>query len=86
MHPAGPAAHSEYTDAAASALPFDPTLDGGLPHPELARATRGPAAFLGFDQGTTESYVRATDDLQTNDFGDFYAQESISVRSGTRIR
>ena len=74
----------QYLEASASALAFDPPIDMGVPHPELARAPRQPSAFLGFDESTTELYIRATNDLQTNDFGDFYTQQAISVKSGTR--
>jgi hypothetical protein len=74
----------QYVEASASALAFDPPLDMGVPHPELARAPRQPSVFLGFDESTTELYIRATNDLQTNDFGDFYTQQSFSVKSGTR--
>ena len=77
---------ARYSEAPASALVFDPPLDRGVPHPELARAPRQPSAFLGFDQGTTEFYTTATDNLQTDAFGDFYTQESLSIRSGTRYR
>ena len=79
-HPAPP----QYVEASASALAFDPPFDIGVPHPELARAPRQPSVFLGFDESTTELYIRATNDLQSNDFGDFYTQQAISVKSGTR--
>lgn len=73
-------------EASASALAFAPPVDEGAVHPEFARAPRQPAAFMGFDEPSSEFYLRATSDLQTNDFGDFYAQQSFSVRSGTRYR
>jgi len=74
----------QYLEASASALAFDPPIDEGAVHPEFARAPRQPSAFLGFDEPSSEFYLRATSDLQTNDFGDFYAQQSLSVKSGTR--
>jgi hypothetical protein len=76
----------QYTEASASALAFDPPIDEGAPHPEFARAARQPSVFLGFDEPSSEFYLRATSDLQTNVFGDFYAQQSLSVKSGTRSR
>ena len=76
----------QYLEAGASALAFDPPIAIGTANPELARAGRGPSAFLGFDEPTTELYYTATDDLQTNDWGNFYTQESFSVRSGYRTR
>lgn len=81
-----PAPPVQYVEASASALAFDPPLDMGVPHPEFARGPRQPSAFLGFDESTSELYIRATNDLQTNDFGDLYTQQSISVKSGTRYR
>jgi hypothetical protein len=82
-----PRAKSEpvYLDAPSSALVFDLPMDRGMMHPELARAGRGPAAFLGFDLPTTESYITATDSIST-ELGDFHLQESVVVRSGSRIR
>lgn len=74
-----------YLDAPSSALVFDLPMDRGMMHPELARAGRQPAAFLGFDLPTTESYITATDSIST-ELGDFHTQESVVVRSGSRIR
>ena len=79
-----PAPPPQYVEASASALAFDPPIDMGVPHPELARAPRQPSVFMGFDEATTELYIRATNDLQTNDFGDFYTQQAVTVKSGTR--
>ena len=75
-----------YSEAPASALVFEPPIAVGLPHPELARAPRQQSAFLGFDEGSTEYYFSATDDLQTNDFGDFYTHQSLSFKTGIRSR
>ena len=81
-----PPAHPEYVEASASALAFDPPIDEGAVHPEFARAPRQPSAFLGIDEPSSEIYLRATSDLQSNNLGDFYAQQSFSVKSGTRYR
>lgn len=78
-----PPVHPEYEEAASSALAFDLPADRGVMHPELARAGREQAAFLGFDLPGVESYTTATDTLST-DQGDFHIQESVSVKSGTR--
>lgn len=83
--PSPTAVPAGYSEASASALVFDLPIDGGMPHPELSRFGREPSAFLGFDQGATEYYTTATDNLQT-DMGDFYTQESVSIRTGTRSR
>ena len=74
-----------YTEAPSSALVFDLPLARDMAHPELARADRQPAVFMGFDLPTVESYITATDNLST-DLGDFHIQESVVVKSGTRLR
>lgn len=76
---------ASYTEAASSALVFDLPLDRGVAHPELARAGREAATFMGFDTQTAESYITATDNIST-DLGDFHTQESVVVKSGTRLR
>ena len=76
---------ASYSEAASSALVFDLPLDHGVAHPELARAGREAATFMGFDTQTAESYITATDNIST-DLGDFYTQESVVVKSGTRLR
>jgi len=60
-------------------------MDRGIPHPELTRAGRMASVFMGFDLPTTESYITATDAIST-ELGDFHTQESVSVKSGTRLR
>ena len=74
-----------YEERPASALVFDLPMDRGMAHPELARANRGNAAFLGFETQTTESYITATDTIST-ELGDFHTNESVTIKSGTRIR
>ena len=74
-----------FEERPASALVFDLPMDRGVAHPELARANRGNAAFLGFDTQTTESYITATDTIST-ELGDFHTNESVTIKSGTRIR
>ena len=75
----------DYEEAASSALVFDVPIDRGIPHPELARLGRTPSVFLGFDLPTTESFITATDAVST-ELGDFHTQESVSIKSGTRLR
>jgi len=75
-----------YTEAAASALAFDPPIAGGAVLPELARGPRAPSAFFGYTESTVELYTSATDDLRSNQFGDVYTQEAFSVKSGIRYR
>ena len=75
----------EYQEAASSALVFDLPMDRGNFHPELARAGRMNSVFMGFDLPTTECFITATDAVST-EFGDFINHETVSVKSGTRIR
>lgn len=91
---AGCASHEQPTPEArvagfeerpASALVFDLPMDRGMAHPELARANRGNAAFLGYDLPTIETYITASDTIST-ELGDFHTDESVTIRSGTRIR
>jgi hypothetical protein len=76
----------QYTEAASSALAFDPPIAEGAVHPEFARGPRASSAFFGYQESTSESYISATDDLQGNQWGDIYTKESISVKSGVRYR
>lgn len=75
-----------YDDATAAALAFDPPMTANSVHPELARGPREPAAVMGYDEATTESYTTVTDNLESSPFGDAYGKESVTVRSGTRTR
>jgi hypothetical protein len=75
-----------YSDAVASALVFDPPISEGIEHPELARGPRAPAAFFGYQDSTSEVYVSATDDLQSDQWNNTYTKESVSVKSGVRYR
>jgi len=76
----------DYTEASASALAFDPPIAEGAVHPELARGPRNASAVFGYQQSTVETYTSATDDQQTNLWGDFFIRESVSVKSGVNYR
>ena len=41
---------------------------------------------MGFEEENSEFHLRATNDLQTNTLGDFYTQQSFSVKSSARYR
>jgi hypothetical protein len=89
--PMQPSAHKavsqpEYSDAVAAALAVDPPLTANEQHPELARAPREPAAYLGYQDTTVEAHVTYTDNLESSPFGDAYAKESMTVKSNTRYR
>jgi hypothetical protein len=75
-----------YREASSAALVFDTPITEGQYHPELARAPRENAAYLGYQDTTVESYITATDDLQGGPWGDAYVKESITVKSGSRVR
>lgn len=77
---------TQYTEAAASALAFDPPLTANESHPELARAPRQAAAYLGYQDSTVEFSTSYTDNLESSPFGDAYAKESVTVKSNTRYR
>lgn len=76
----------DYVEATAAALAVDPPLTANQPHPELARAQREPAAYLGYQDSTVEAYTTYTDNLESSPFGDAYARESVTVKSNTRYR
>ena len=75
-----------YDDATAAALAFDPPMTANEFHPELARAPRENSAVLGYEDSTVESYTTVSDNLESSPFGDAYAKESVTVKSGTRSR
>lgn len=89
-HQAPPAAKAssepEYLEASAAALAVDPPLTANESHPELARAPREPAAYLGYQDSTVEYYASYSDNLESSPFGDAYARESVTVKSNTRYR
>jgi hypothetical protein len=79
-------AEREYTEASAAALAFDPPMTANAFHPELARGPREPSAILGYEDSTVESYTTVSDNLESSPFGDAYAKESVTVKSGNRSR
>jgi hypothetical protein len=87
-HPAATAVAPEprYDDATAAALAFDPPMTANEFHPELARGPRENSAVLGYEDSTVESYTTVSDNLESSPFGDAYAKESVTVKSGTRSR
>ena len=52
---------------AASALAFAPPITIGEPPIDLDRTARAPAAFFGYDEGSTEYYRLTVDDAQSFD-------------------
>jgi hypothetical protein len=83
--PAAAAPRGPYMEASASALAFEPPIAMGVAHPELARAPRQNSAFYGYQEQSTEYYVTAFADSQS-DWGDTYQRDAVSVRSGVRYR
>ncbi|HEY2585274.1 MAG TPA: hypothetical protein VGI81_05875 [Tepidisphaeraceae bacterium] len=65
---------------------MDPPLTANALHPELARAPRQAAAYLGYQDSTVEFYTAYTDNLESSPWGDAYAREAVTVKSNTRYR
>lgn len=80
------AAERIYDRATAAALVFDPPMTANEYHPELARGPREASAVIGYEDSTVESYSTVSDNLETSPYGDAYAKESVTVKSGTRYR
>jgi len=76
-------------DVAAAALVFDaPTAADEMPL-DLARGTRQPAAFVGYDQQTTTYSFVVTEDRQGNfnsNNGDHFWRRAFSARVGVSTR
>lgn len=66
----------------AAALAFAPPITMGEPALDLSRAGREPEAFLGFSQGTTDTYDVFQDDVQYTDPWTGGYRESFTERSG----
>jgi hypothetical protein len=66
-----------YAPANSTALSFDPPVLAGSPRLDLSRDGRGPAAFAGFNESTTEYYSLTT--------YDWYSDFAGNVGSGTFI-
>jgi hypothetical protein len=86
-HPTQPqaAALRTYAPSPATSLAFDPPGDVALP--ELSRDDRGPAAFAGFQDLTTEYYdVQTDDDQQYYTYPSSYERRVLSDRIGVLYR
>jgi hypothetical protein len=88
---------TEYESNASSVLVFDPPITRGAPRLDLARADRGPAAFVGYDEGVAEYFYRRVDDQQNyNNFGNWgagfgtddsnYNRRTVTETVGVRYR
>ena len=81
-----------YSPASAAALAFDPPVLAGMPRMDLSRDGRGPAAFAGFEDGTTTYYSLQTDDWYSDFAGggwrgrggnpDDYQRQAVSETFG----
>ena len=63
-----------YSPASAAALAFDPPVLAGMPRLDLSRDGRGPAAFAGFEEGTTTYYFLQTDDWYSDFAGGWHGR------------
>ena len=60
-----------YEAASSTALAFDPPVLAGMPRLDLSREGRGPAAFAGFSEATTQYYSLTTNDYYSDFNGGF---------------
>jgi hypothetical protein len=77
---APPVARVPINEGVASALVFDPPITFSEAPIDLARDTRGTAAFGGFDEPSVDFVDVFTDDRQSNNGADFIHRDSISER------
>ena len=76
-----------YEPTEASALAFESPLTPRYPLEGLARDTRRPSAFLGYDEGVMEFYSVGVSDRQSNDpWDDNYERWSVSAKTAVRYR
>jgi len=61
----------QYEPASGVALAFDPPVLAGSPRLDLSRYGRGPAAFEGFSEASTQYYSLTTDDWYSDFNGGF---------------
>lgn len=71
---------------ASAALVFDPPITLSEPAIDLSRDTRGPAAFVGFEDSTTTYFSVNTYDRQTTDQTDRFAREAYIAKIGATRR
>ena len=83
-----------YAPASGTALAFDPPVLAGSPRLDLTRDGRGPAAFAGFTEESTQYYSLTTNDWYSdfNGFGgrfsnpDMYQRQAVSQTFGVTYR
>lgn len=81
---------------ASAALVFDPPVAADGASLDLARDTRQPSAFLGYDEGVAEYFYLRWDDRQSNwgtslgwggsGRGDWYERRAVSEKVGVLYR
>ncbi len=77
----------QYESATAYALAFDAPIAAAYPLPGLDREAREPGAFIGYQDGETETYTIGMDNYQSNDpFLDIFVRYGSSEKTGTRYR
>jgi hypothetical protein len=84
-----------YQPASSTALAFDPPVLAGMPRLDLSREGRGPAAFEGFSEASTQYYSLTTNDWYSDfnrGFGggstgpDIYQRQAITQTFGVTTR
>ncbi len=87
MHPsASPRAQKPTPSTSGLALVFDPPVIAGQPPIELARITRRPAAFAGYQDLIATYFSIQTLDRQTSDWTDRYERRTEMNRVGVSYR
>ena len=73
-------------EMASAALCFDAPITLDQPAINLSRATRGPAAFIGFESTSVSYYDIVSDNRESTGWGDGFVRESFTERVGSTHR
>ena len=77
---------NQYEEKPAAALVFDPPQLNATPYLNLAREDRAPRAFVSYDELTTTFFSIRTNDVQSNEHGDFYSRRANIEKIGVSYR
>ena len=76
----------QYHDQSAAMLAFTPAIAKDEPVVFLARDTRQPSVFIGFDELSATAYYIRTDDRQSDDYSDRYHRRAVIEKIGVSYR
>ncbi|MCC6423265.1 MAG: hypothetical protein IT447_07275 [Phycisphaerales bacterium] len=77
---------TRYETTSAAALVFEPPIAANLPHLDLSRDSRTPAAFVSYDSTFTSYYYVRTDDRLPGDWYGWPARRAITEKFGITYR